>query len=39
MASPAHRSNILGTKWNGVGVGVAHRGGDVYVVQVFIKTC
>jgi uncharacterized protein YkwD len=39
MASAGHKANILGTKWNGVGVGVAHRGRDVYVVQVFIKTC
>ena len=39
MASPGHRANILNRKWNGVGVGYAKRGNQVYTVQVFIKTC
>ncbi len=39
MASSAHRSTILGSTWNGVGVGVAHRGNEVFVVQSFIQTC
>jgi len=39
MNSPKHRANILNTKWNGVGVGVATNNGVTYTVQVFIKTC
>jgi len=39
MNSSVHRGNILNTVWNGVGVGVAHNGNRVFVVQVFIKTC
>lgn len=39
MNSPGHRANILNTKWNGVGVGVARNGNRVFTVQVFIKTC
>ena len=39
MRSPRHRVNILGTRWNGVGVGYAERGGRIYTVQVFIQTC
>jgi len=39
MNSPGHRANILSTKWNGVGVGVAKNGNRVFTVQVFIKTC
>ncbi len=39
MASPAHRANILATRWNGVGVGYATRGQTVYTVHVFIRTC
>ena len=39
MNSPGHRANILATKWNGVGVGYATNGNQVYTVQVFIQTC
>ena len=39
MNSSGHRANILSTKWNGVGVGVAYNGKTVYTVQVFIKAC
>ncbi|MGI8754564.1 MAG: CAP domain-containing protein [Acidimicrobiales bacterium] len=39
MNSAGHRANILDSKWNGVGVGVAYSGNTVYTVQVFIKTC
>lgn len=39
MASSVHRTDILSSSWNGVGVGVARNGGNVYVVQEFIKTC
>ncbi len=39
MGSSAHRANVLSRTWNGVGVGVAHRGSRVYVVHVFIRTC
>ena len=39
MKSPGHRANILNTKWNGAGVGVATNGKRVFTVQVFIKTC
>ena len=43
MASPGHRSNILNTAWNGVGVG--HATGKVngqtviFTVHSFIQTC
>lgn len=39
MRSSAHRSNILDTYWNGVGIGVARRGSRAWVVHVFIRTC
>ncbi len=39
MNSSAHRANILGRQWNGVGVGYAKNGNRVYTVQVFIRTC
>ena len=39
MASSGHRANIVSSKWNGVGIGVASNGNRVFVVQVFIKTC
>lgn len=39
MASAGHRANILGTAWNGVGVGYAKNGNRVFTVQVFIRTC
>jgi uncharacterized protein YkwD len=39
MNSPGHRANILSTKWNGAGVGVARNGDRVFTVQEFIKTC
>lgn len=39
MNSPSHRANVLDTKWNGVGIGVAKRGNQVYVAQVFIRAC
>lgn len=39
MGSSAHRANVLSRTWNGVGIGVARRGGTVYVAQVYIRTC
>ena len=39
MGSAIHRANIVSKTWNGVGVGVAHNGSRIFVVQVFIKTC
>lgn len=39
MNSSGHRANVLSTRPNGVGVGVAHNGNRVFVVQVFIQTC
>lgn len=39
MASPGHRENILASRWNGVGTGVAYNGSRVFTVQVFIQTC
>lgn len=39
MQSPQHKSNILSTTWNGVGIGYARKGNVTYTVQVFIKTC
>lgn len=39
MASAGHRANILGTAWNGVGVGYATNGNRTFTVHVFIKTC
>lgn len=39
MKSSAHRNNILGRSWTGVGVGVARNGNRAYVVHVFIQSC
>jgi uncharacterized protein YkwD len=40
MESTGHRTNILDTRWNGVGVGLARSSdGVLYMAQVFIKTC
>lgn len=35
MNSPGHRANILSTKATHVSVGVARRGGEIYVTQLF----
>jgi uncharacterized protein YkwD len=37
MHSPSHRANILDDEMNSVGIGVAERGGQVYVVEDFSK--
>ena len=37
MASPEHRRNILGPGYTTAGVGVATRGGQVWVTEVFIS--
>ncbi|HXY49225.1 MAG TPA: CAP domain-containing protein [Terriglobales bacterium] len=37
MKSPAHRANILDPDMDRIGIGVAHRGGQVFVVQDFSK--
>lgn len=39
MASADHKKNILDTRWNGAGIGVAKNGSRVFVVQVFIAGC
>lgn len=39
MNSPPHRANILSSRYNGVGIGVARNGNRIWVVQEFIKTC
>lgn len=39
MNSAGHRANILASKWNGAGVGVAYNGRTVYTVQVFLTSC
>lgn len=39
MTSPAHRVNILNSKWDYVGVGAAQGGGRWYTVQVFMQGC
>ncbi|MCU1499968.1 MAG: Allergen V5/Tpx family protein [Acidimicrobiales bacterium] len=39
MRSTIHKGNIVNRAWNGVGIGVAHNGARVFVVQFFIKTC
>ena len=39
MNDPAHRENILATRWNAVGVGVARGANGYYVVQVFVTGC
>ena len=35
MNSPPHRQNLLNPKYNSLGIGVAERGGQLYVVQDF----
>ncbi|MBU2702116.1 putative protein YkwD [Sporomusaceae bacterium BoRhaA] len=37
MNSAGHRANILNTAYTNVGIGVAYKNGQVYVVQEFIK--
>jgi len=37
MKSPAHRANILDPDMDRIGIGVAQRGGQVFVVQDFSK--
>lgn len=39
MRSSDHRTNILNTKWDHVGVGHATRGDRVFTVQVFMQGC
>jgi len=39
MASPGHRANILNGNFNRAAVGVAHRGNQVFTVQVFLQSC
>jgi len=39
LASPTHHAIIVDTKWNGVGIGYAQKGKQIYTVQVFVKTC
>lgn len=39
MSSPAHRANILASKWDYVGVGAAQSGGRWYTVHVFMQGC
>jgi len=39
-SSAPHKKNILDTKWNGVGVGVAKASnGYYYLAHVFVQTC
>jgi uncharacterized protein YkwD len=35
MKSPAHRTNILDSDMNSIGIGVAQRGGQLFVVEDF----
>jgi uncharacterized protein YkwD len=35
MNSPAHRSNIMGTRWDSIGVGVVQSGGYLWVTEIF----
>jgi len=37
MNSPGHRANILDSRWNYMGTGVAWRGNRVFTVQVFMQ--
>ena len=37
MKSPAHRANVLDRDMDSVGVGVAKRGGELFVVEDFAK--
>lgn len=37
MKSPQHRANILDTDMDSLGIGVAERNGDLYVVEDFSK--
>lgn len=39
MRSSGHRANILASKWDWVGVGVARNGSRVFTVQVFMDGC
>jgi uncharacterized protein YkwD len=37
MDSPAHRANVLDPRLTHVGVGVARRGGEIVVTQIFVE--
>ena len=39
MGSTGHRTNLLGTQWDAVGVGYARSGNRTYVVQFFVNLC
>jgi uncharacterized protein YkwD len=36
LASPAHRANVLRSRWTHMGIGVVKRNGVVYVTQRFV---
>jgi len=37
MKSSAHRANILDSDMNSIGIGVAERGGQLFVVEDFAR--
>jgi uncharacterized protein YkwD len=38
LNSPAHRANIMGTRWDSIGVGVVSSGGYLWVTEIFRDT-
>lgn len=38
MNSPGHRANILGSRWDAIGVGVVQSGGYLWVTEIFRDT-
>lgn len=38
LASPVHRANMLGD-FDRVGFGVVHRGNDVWVTEIYLRSC
>jgi uncharacterized protein YkwD len=38
MESPAHRANLLASKWDSIGVGVVQSGGYLWVTEIFRQT-
>jgi uncharacterized protein YkwD len=38
MNSPGHRANILGSRWDSIGIGVVQSGGYLWVTEIFRDT-
>lgn len=39
LASPGHRANLLNPVFTGIGIGIARRGGFLFITQDFVRFC